>query len=202
MTSTDLVAVNPATGEAIDLVDATDEQLAAAVDGLADLQGRLKDFGGELDAELLGRLDRRASWTVRVGDPADGVQYEISAASPTAGTEGYDVAKLEGELDGLIARRTIDPAGAEVALERTVTLVVKVPFGHDIDALAKTLQGVDAIADVPCTPIKAEASRKANLRGINALKKVPGVPTALARASVKLTPSARKPKVKPIRKER
>lgn len=197
-TSTELVVHNPATGEVIDLRSADTEQLASVLDGVADMTGRLRDFAAIIDAELLDRLDRGAKWTLRVGDPASGHQFEIKAPSPDAGTEAYDTEQLEAELSTLIADGVIAEPAAEGALERTVTLTVRVPFGHELAALVKALSGVDAIAGVPCEPTGVTSARKVALRGVHALRKVPGTGEALDRAKVDPPAPPRRVKVKRV----
>lgn len=198
--STEL-ARNPATGEVLDLSSADTGAIAAAVDEVEQMRGRLSDFASAAADELLARLDRNASWRLRVGSPHGDCQFEISAPSPDAGTTGYDERVLERELAALIDDGAITAHAAEAALERTVTITLRVPFNGDLAELAALAKDIDGIAGVPCTAAKVTAARRVVAQGVNALRKVPGTGAALDRAKVTLTPT-RKARVKAIRKER
>jgi hypothetical protein len=199
-TSTALIH-NPATGEVLDLTGAETVDLAAAMTGLADLRADLRTYEQAIEREILRRLDRDATWTLRVGEPTADRQFEITAPSPTAGTEGFDARTLQAELEQLIERGTITEQAAAGALARTLTVTVEVPFGHDLDALAKAAGGVEAIAGVPVRNAKASASLSAVKAGINKLRKVDGTGRALNRAGVRTDAPSRRPRVKSVWKD-
>lgn len=202
-TSQELAVVHPTTGEVLDLKAAPTEGLAAAVDYAADLRRQLQEFESALGDELVARLDRAASWTLRCGPPDGLVQYEVKAPSPEAGTTAYDEHAMEQELRALLERGTIAPEAAQAALERGLNLVVRVPFDADLDALEGALRGAVSItiSDVECEVVAAGGLRKTSAAGIKALLKVPGTKAAIERATRRVTPPARKAKVKAIRKE-
>jgi hypothetical protein len=196
-----VLVVHPATAEILDLRAAETITLAAAVAGLDDLRADLTDFERVVERELLARLDRGAKWTLRLGDPAGDVQFEVKAPSPDAGTDGYDERLLETELLELVSRRTINEDGAAAALRRTVTVTVEVPLEHDLEALVDKLRDVDAIAGVPVRASSVTTARKAMAAGIKALRKVEGTGRALDRASVRLPARARRARVKTVHRE-
>lgn len=194
--------VDRRTGEVLDVRESSDEDLAVFIDNLDELRAELAEAQAIVDGELLSRLDRSASWTrrVRVGD----VEYEISAPSPDAGTEAYDEHDLEGELRKLVERGTIDESAAALALERTLSLQLRVPLDADLQALVDAVKHATDIelAGVAVEPLKVDASRSVKLGGVAKLRKVDGTGAALDRAKRSVAPRSRKPKVKRKTKER
>lgn len=169
------------TGEVIAIADASTEDLARFMANQQDLRGELSDAEAAVSAELVSRLDAGATWTLRVGDPKD-VQYEITAPSPTAGTEQYPAALLEPKLAGLIAKGTITTGAASKACKRQLTVTFDVPWTGDPRELAGSVQvpGTQiTIGGVEVSVAKAEASVKPVAAGIGALRKVPGTAEAL-----------------------
>lgn len=195
--TTALEVVDP-NGELLDVREASTERLALLVADLDDHRARLADVDAIVSDELVGRLDRAASWTMRVGDPTGDRQFEISAPSPSAGTEAYDASLLEGELRALVGRETIAESAAATALERTLTIVVRVPLDADLEELAKKVRTAPDVelAGVAVDVVKADVGRKPVLGGIAKLRKVSGTGAALDRAQLPKSPPSRRAKVK------
>jgi hypothetical protein len=99
----------PLTGEALDLNAPTGE-LAQAFDRIRDLERELKETRDQISRELIGRMDKRASWTLR----EDG--FKVSAPSPAPKTE-YDGYELHQVVQSLVAEGLIDGEAAEEAVE-------------------------------------------------------------------------------------
>lgn len=191
------------TGEVIDLAHASDEQLAQFCTNAQDLRDELADAEALVHSELVARLDRNAAWTLRVGDPTGEQQWEITAPSPSAGTESYPPADLERELRALVARGTITSDAARTALKRTVTLVVTPEWDADLDELVDVVNASEdvRIAGVPVTIESGAADRKSVAAGVKALRKVPGTSAALDRAKLTTPVGQRKPKVKRVTRD-
>lgn len=190
----------PGTGELVNL-DSDTEVLAQAVVEINERIAEIKQgVLTPVDAELLARLDRKRSWTLRVGDVADGVQFELKAPGLDAGTEAYDPRLLDDELAGLVKRKTIDQDAAAAAIKRTITVVIEIPFGNDLEPLADRLKSVNKIADVDVTVLSASPGRTPNLRGIGALRKGDGCGAALDRAQLPKQTPKRSVKVTKIEK--
>ena len=190
--------VHPVTGELLDLSSESLEQLADRDRELQAHRGRLDEFAEALSDALLAHLDSAAEWTQRVGDPTGGFQYEIKAASPTAGTEGYLEDVLEEKLQALIAAETVKPSAASKALKRHLLLTLAVPWTADLEDLARAVGDPEAVIEVngvTVEVVKAEASRRTVAAGINALRKVPGTSEALDAAKVYRPAPPRKARV-------
>jgi hypothetical protein len=109
--SDDLPAIfNPATGETIDRTARTGD-LAAMLRGIRDLEQQLRSTKAELSDELLSRMDRSASWTLR----EDG--WEIVGESPAAAVT-YDPEALRVALRGLVRKGLITREAAAGAVVR------------------------------------------------------------------------------------
>lgn len=178
-TGKELVVVNRATGEAIDLATATDEEIAQFQVALEDARQQLADVGREANGELLRRLDRALSWTRRVG------RFELKAPSPTAGTTDYPEAELEAALNELYDRGVIDGTGAGAALKRQLVVVFDVPITQDLagtrDRVADTLGRALtlAIAGVPVRLAEVKVSRRTVQSGVDKLRKLEGAAEVL-----------------------
>ncbi len=148
--------------------------------------------------ELVRRLDRRGSWTVREHG------YEIKSSSPEAGTTGFDSGLLHDALARLVDDGVIEREAASRALE-VVEPSVLVPCSllrdlrdaldgeHDMDhedRLRLTLG--ELLRDEP------EPRLVQHRAGINALLKVPAARVAVQACEISLTPPRRKATVKPI----
>lgn len=188
------------TGEVVDVRQAAPEELGAFCENVAQLRGELADAEAVVSAELVRRLDRRGEWTWRVGDPKAGVQYEIKAPSPTAGTTAFDRDRLRAELRRLLEEDAIDPELAEAALRRTVTITATVPTDADLEELARRLGGLDAIAGIPVRDVGVATAEAAVIAGVNRLKKA-GHADVVDDVTVAATPPARKAKVTPKRRD-
>lgn len=196
-----LEVVDRLTGEVVDVREAAPEELGAFCENAAQLRGELTDAEAVVSAELVRRLDRRGEWTWRVGDPKAGVQYEIKAPSPTAGTTTVDRDRLRDELRRLLEEDAIEPELAEAALKRTVTITATVPTDADLDELARRLGALEAIADVPVRAVKVDTAETAVVAGVNRLKKA-GHGGVVDDVTVETTAPARKAKVTPKRREK
>lgn len=199
--SADMEIVDKRTGELVAIRHAPTEVLAAATDELAELRARQAEVEHAISNELLGRLDRDAKWTQRVGDPDTGVQWEITAPSPTAGVEAYDPELLDGVLGHLIARGTVSAEAASGALARTVTLEVEVPWPalpEQIVDVLRTPDGLGAtvtIADVEVRVTRCSAVRRPNTPGVRRLCKNPAPAEALLGTRADREPPTRRVKV-------
>lgn len=191
------------TGEKIelDVKEAATEQLAAFVEVVREQEIYLGAAVGAVEVELLARLDKAGAWTKRVGDPESGVQYEITAPSPTAGTEDYEIGTLRAGLLELLEEGVIDEDAASAALSREIVIVAKVPTGTDLEALVERLSFVTEIAGVPVRDAKVSPSEKVVKAGVQRLAKIGGAAGALVeRAKVTLPARSRRPKVTAKRK--
>lgn len=197
-TSTALTVIDRKTGEVLDLAQADTERLARFVTELDDLHTELADAGRLVSRELVDRLDRRRDWTLRVGDPADGRQYEITAPSPAAGSDVYDAGPLEEELRKLVGRNTIDETAAAAALQRKLVITVAVPLVGDIEAMAREIRDADdaKIGGVKVEIAKVDVVQKAMIGGIKKLQKAPGAGAALKRVRRHVPVSDRQATVK------
>jgi hypothetical protein len=121
--------VDPDSGEAIAL-EAAGAPLVASVLRVVELElDELRDMKRWLAREMLARMDRSTTWTVR----ARGV--EVTAPSPAV-TYNWDVTKLVPILDQLVEEGVIDREAATRACEpRTEYHVL--------------LRGIDAISRLP-----------------------------------------------------
>lgn len=202
-TTTALEVVDPIQGELLDLTAAQPERLAQLMDDIATRRDELADVEQLVSDELVRRLDRAACWTLRVGDPRER-QFEIKASSPDAGTEAYDALLLEAELRKLIERGTIDESAAAGALERSLSIKVRVPFDADLDDLVGKLSGALGveISGVLVDVDSVGSNRSPKLGAIGKLRKVDGTGAALDRAQLRVSAPARKAKVKLVQKER
>lgn len=200
--STALQVVDPH-GEILDLADAETERIAELVIDIDDARQRFADVEQIASDELVRRLDRRASWTLRVGDPTVR-QFEIKTSSPTAGTTAYDASLLEQELRTLVDRQTIDAEGAALALDRTLTIKVGVPLDADLELIERAVKCAAEIqvAGVTVSVDSVSADRKVKLGGVEKLRKVDGTGAALDRAQLRTPAPKRKAKVAIVQRER
>jgi hypothetical protein len=183
------------------LATAEPRELAEVVVTIADTLERFGEVRDIALGRLLEHLDKSGKWTARFGKPEDGIQYEVKADSPTAGTDSYDPDELEGQLRALVEEGVIFEAATPQALDRTVTLEMRVPLGADLEALAKALSGAKEIkiAGVAVEPLKVTPARKVKLSGVKALAKIEGTEERLEKAYRRKPPPNRRPKVTAIR---
>jgi hypothetical protein len=183
-------AVNPATGEVIDLAERNTGELAQALDGLHELRGALARFQGQVEDELLARMDAQAHWTERVEQ--DGRVYELRAPSPSAG-ETFRGDLLEESLRALVAEGTIDEAAAERACKRSLSVTLLVPWSADTGELRQHLTDAQAvnIGEASCRVESVRVDAKPILSGLSALRKLPGVAEVIEGARSEETPARR-----------
>ena len=184
-------------GEVIAVAEASTEQLAEFVTNQRQVRDQLSDAEAAVSAELVSRLDRSACWTLRVGDP-EVAQWEITAPSPTAGTETYPPDLLVAELAKLIAAGTITTGAASKACKRQLVLTLEVPWSAEPQELADALKDSETVIEIAGVRVKtlgAEPVVKTVTAGINALRKVPGTEDALDAARMMVAQGARRVKV-------
>jgi hypothetical protein len=188
--------VHPVTGEILDLENESVEGLAERVVDLQDYRERIGNFDRALNDALLERLDADASWTMRVGDPTGDRQFEIKAASPSAGTELYPPDALERELRVLVERGIISELAASKALKRQVIATLTVPLDLDLKDVAKAIDGNTYEYDGRDLEFVSCDQRQVSVvSGINALRKSPVIAEALDAAMVVQSPPTRRVKV-------
>lgn len=201
-TTTAIEVVDHSTGEVVDVTSAETERLAAFVETVDDLRRDLSEAEGVVLDELLHRLDRRGQWTLRVGDPASGVQYEVKAPSPTAGTTTYDRDVLRDGLRRLVADDVLDEEAAGAAMKRTISITAQVPVDAELETLANKVAGLEAIAGVPVREVKVDTAETPTAAGIKRLEAIGGEPAALAADCKGSAPAgSRRVKVTPKRRE-
>lgn len=98
------------TGETIAIHDATLEQLAGCRDWIRDFEDTARAAKRLIDAEVIGRLDANARWTVEAGP------YKLSAPSPAPETR-VDAQELRGRLEELVADGVLSIAAVDAAVE-------------------------------------------------------------------------------------
>lgn len=183
-------------GELLDLREASDARLAETIDHVAEARDQLRDLESAVSDEILDRLDRSATWTLRVreGDR----EWEIKAPSPSAGTEVYRADALDEALRELVAVGLIDALAAERALERTLTVRVALPWDADGDKLAEHIAAAPgiSIAGVEVGVQATSLDAKPVVAGIKAVRKIPGTESALDGARAEQDPPRRKVSVK------
>lgn len=114
MSSTELgdvdafVAVEPVTGELLELEAATPEALVEALDQIADYLDRIAGYKAEIVGEIARRADRRGERRTELG----GYVFEVNP--PTVDT--YNVGELQAALAPFVADGRLD----QVAVERLV----------------------------------------------------------------------------------
>jgi hypothetical protein len=168
-TSRELIVPDPVSGEAIDLAQLATDQVIEFHQRAGDLIGTIVDVVATAEGELIGRLDRAATWTHRT-PILDGRQVEISAPSPDAGTTYHRGDELRDALQKLVDAGVLDPAARDAAVKRTLTVIVEgdTPEAQRLAKYASKLVG--AKVDVDLKPVKA---------GIAKLRKT-GIPEVLA----------------------
>lgn len=195
--SAELVVLHPKTGELLAIRTAETEQLAEWRTSVDEARDALAEAEAMVSDEIVRRLDRRAEWTLRVGDPKDR-QYEIKAPSPTAGTETYPPDLLRAELNNLVGLDVISEEAAQGALKRQLLLTLSVPWDADLHALVEQLKGAVGIqvAGVEVDVVSVDASERPVASGINKLRKIPSAGEVLDRAKVEQPSGRRRATVK------
>jgi hypothetical protein len=179
----ELMIVDYVSGELIDPKSASAEALAQYMTNVQSIREDLAAAEAIVSDELVARMDRDAKWTLHVGDPKVQV-WEITAPSPTAGTEVYPPDVLETELRALVDRGTITVDAADAALKRIVTVKLAVPLSASLSETAQHVKQMMSFhaGDVELRVLDSAHSATVVKAGINALAKVPGTAAALARA--------------------
>ena len=181
---------HPVTGEALDLANASTEDIAGMLAGLAEMRTRLSDFEDQAGAEILRRLDAEARWTLHLGNG-----LTVKAPSPDAGTEKYPADVLHDSLAALIGEDTITEDAASRALVQVLCVTVEVPVGLDGESAVAAIGASTLMVDGRELPVaSASISRKVSAAGIKALRKVPGMDSVLAEIR-KVEPVVRRVKV-------
>lgn len=188
--STSLVP-HPATGEALDLATASDEQIVEYVEALAAAKEFVEHCRAAAGTELIERLDRSGKWTrqVKIGDEV----WEIRSSSPTAGTEEWDEAALIEAVESLRRQGVIDESAVGRTIRHMVTLTYVTGSAREAQKLLEA-----AKQDVRMPEVNHE--RKVAKTGVNALLKIPDaaeVIEACKRVSEPKTAAERKVTVKP-----
>lgn len=201
--STDLVVVNRLTGEQIDVRTADTEALGRFELAAQDVTEELRVSRDIVNQELVARLDRGLSWTLRLGDPRQS-QVEITAPSPTAGTTTYPELLLERELQGLAVRGIVSEEGAAQALERKLVVTFGVPLDADLDELAAEAAAtlVVNLGNRVLVVEDARPVRKSIAAGVRKLAKLPGTAAAIKRATDVKGVRSRKARVRLVERER
>lgn len=203
----DVRVLDATTGEIVEITDVTTADPADLARVLAETIARSVDElhaqRAVIEDELVARLDRGRKWTARFGDVADGVEWEVVAASPKAGTATYDVPALRDGLRELVAEQVIDEAAAAAALKRTVTVTAQLEIGVDLDALAERLRAIDAIGGWPVLAVSVATSEEARAAGVDALAVIGDDPAAalVRRVKGRRAAARRRPKVTAKRSE-
>jgi hypothetical protein len=132
------VAVTPLTGEVVDLATAEGADLADALHRVRVLEADLRAFKRAVADELLRRMDREASWTLRVP------HFEVNGDGPNR--TDYDGRELRAALLGLAAEGHITAEAAESGVRVETSYV---PVKGRLAALRK-LGGVVAERIAAC----------------------------------------------------
>lgn len=208
------IIVNQETGETVRVINADDllraaslelhvaekEDLALFMDNCRHLEAVGKEAREIAGAEVVRRLDRDGSWTWRGGG------FELTSASPAAGTTAYDTDDLLAALEQLVADDVISTVAKDKALEPqhgTVTIdrgtlelfaAALQRRGGPVTAREAAQRLARLLEAVPATTYKQKPA------GINALLKLGGdVAAAVESAKVTVEPPPRKATVKRVR---
>jgi hypothetical protein len=148
VTDSTALIVHPATGEALSIPDEPTDRLGLELDGVKDLESRLREYKREIWREVLRRMDHEGLWSVKAGD------LKLTGASP--GQVDYDARRLAQALHPFVKHELISQAAYDAAVESEVTWKAK---KRGINALLK-LGGVVAEAVKDCeVPIDPESRR-------------------------------------------
>jgi len=124
--------VDPSTGEAVVVAEATTDTLAMFLDNVRQVEQTFREQKRAVTREILARMDREARWTGVVGD------YAISADGPTRPME-YDAEALYNALTEYVDSGAISEAALDAAVERRYSYKAK---HRGIQALAKLGGGI------------------------------------------------------------
>lgn len=142
----------PVTGEALDL-SAPDDELLRWIDRLAEIEAKVQAFRTTIvAAEVMHRMDRRASWTLRAGD------YIATAPSPAPATE-WDIPALRSALAELEADGVIDLDTALECIQREVTHKPRVGNINRVKKISP-----DVAAKIDACSVKVERNRRVTVK--------------------------------------
>lgn len=201
------------TGEVVRVVDAATLLAAAGITDTADASVKqLADF--TLDAtllkqiaseaqlvasdELINRMDANASWTLR----ENGI--EIKAASPDAGSVGYDLNMLRDTLHAFVDAGIITRAGLDSAIE---TVLPTAPVSYEL--LRQVFCALDGDLSMAAEQLvrdkvarllleEPEPVYRVRAIGVKALMKNPRCRVGIERCQVAVTPPRRVAKVRAV----
>lgn len=125
-----------AQGQVVPLHEASEDLIASVLDSIKDAESQLREAKSLIGQEVLGRMDRSASWTLHV---AGGLK--MTAPSP-APVQTWDAEGLRRDLLGLVEAGAISQEACDGAVSEVVTYDLKAHAGG-IKALVK-LGGVVA----------------------------------------------------------
>jgi hypothetical protein len=131
---------SPSTGEEVIPADAATNTLAEVRDAIRTVEEDLRLAKQTIDAELIGRMDSAAKWSVSVGG------FKLSAPSPAPSVE-YDAQALRGRLEELVADGLLSMQAVDAAVEVVTTFKVR---AAGVNALRK-LGGLVAEAVQDCS---------------------------------------------------
>lgn len=211
MTAACLTLIDQATGELVDVINADaifaaagigdvhlveDEDLAVFIDNVDLLRQVSAEAKGIASDEFVTRMDGDGAWTRHLAG------YDITAASPEAGTVGYDVPRLDAVLSELVSQDVISAAGRNAALE-CVKPTVAVPYAL-LREVRTGLEGEldDSRYDLVIAELESlllsepEPTLKLKPAGVKALLKLPAARAAIEACQVSLQPPHRVARVK------
>jgi len=114
--ATDAPVLDRATGELVDVREASTDRLGRFLEDTAELVGQLGEARSAVEREVLRRMDTRASWTTA------GQEFQLQAPSPEAGMSYYDADALLEVLIDLGRRGLITRQAAHAALKTDTTV--------------------------------------------------------------------------------
>ena len=136
---------NPMTGEIVSL-DAPTPDIARLIADIRELESRLREAKALAGREILNRMDKQASWTLRGDD------WEVVGESPAAGVDKeWNGAALFDALKGLHDQGLLEWTAVRAAIETEVSYKIK---QAGISALRKS--GWGDLIDEFCTEVPRE----------------------------------------------
>lgn len=133
-------ALNPITGELVDVANATTTDLAAFRDEIRDARDRLSAWARSIDGELVARLDVEAKRSANVGD------WKITAGAPKewrTDEVGLRAALLKLVRKGKLSRAAVDAAVEEVKTVHARRAGLKALHGHADEEVRNTVADYD-----------------------------------------------------------
>jgi len=118
---------DPQTGAELDLSLCSDATLANLRDMIRDAEDEQRQAKRQIDGEVLARMDRNASWTLKVPG------FELSAPSPAEKSE-FDAPALHADLMAFVDDGLLSVEAVDAAVEQVLTYKPRV---RGIEALRK-----------------------------------------------------------------